>query len=268
MNKWWHQSIKYLLLLSFIIPLLTACTVSDSVKDQYPLQSVNGSGNETSYVYRADNISVPDVANNFIDQRTPEQQSDVSTERMFLVYSDEVIQLDQAPDDPADTLIEINSTEYVRQNYSSSFLQGYLIASVLDDLFDHGKYGKGKYRGYTTKDKYKPNTSYRTPTVEDKKLAPPVTVNRTGSVFKRSKDANASASSATASSGTQTGSKSNVGSTTTTNTDKNTITSKPSSKGKIVRETNKSSKSNKVYTKPRTSKPSVKTGKSRITRRR
>lgn len=252
MNKWWHQSIKYLLLLSFIIPLLTACAVSDSVKDQYPLQSVNGSGNETSYVYRADNISVPDVAANLADQRKPEQQSEVSTERMFLVYSDEVIQLDQAPDDPSDTLIEINSTEYVRQNYSSSFLQGYLIASVLDDLFDHGKYGKGKYRGYTTKDIYKPNTSYRVPTVEDKKLAPPLTVNRTGSVFKRSKDANASASSPNTSS----------------SQNKDTITSKPATKGKIVKEANESNKSNKVYTKPRKSKPSVKVGKSRVTRRR
>jgi len=245
MNKWWHQSIKYLLLLSFIVPLLTACAVSDTVKDQYPLESVNGSGNQTSYVYRAENRSVPDVAADLIKQRDPKQQSDVSTERMFLVYSDEIIHLQQAPDKPADTLIEIDSTEYVRQNYSSGFLEGYLIASVLDDLFDKGKYGSGKYRGYSSKDKYKPNTTYRVPTVEDKKLAPPVTVNRSGTVFKRSKDANATADS-----------------------NKNSITTKPSTKGKIIKNNDQKSKSSSVYTKPRTSRPSVKVGKSRITRRR
>lgn len=256
MNKWWHQTIKYLLLLSFIVPLLTACAVSDTVKDQYPLESVNGSGNQTSYVYRAENRSVPDVATELIKQRSPEQKSDVSTERMFLVYSDEIIHLQQAPDTPADTLIEIDSTEYVRQNYSSGFLEGYLIASVLDDLFDKGKYGSGKYRGYSSKDQYKPKTTYRVPTVEDKKLAPPVTVNRSGSVFKRSKDANATASSTT--------SNSNI----KTNTKQNTITTKPSSKGKIVKNNDQKNNSKKVYIKPRTSKPSVKIGKSRITRRR
>jgi hypothetical protein len=262
MNKWWHQSIKYLLLLSFIVPLLTACAVSDTVKEQYPLESVNGSGNQTSYVYRAENRSVPDVATDFIDQRNPEQQSEVRTERMFLVYSDEIIHLQQAPDVPEDTLIEIDSTEYVRQNYSSGFLQGYLIASVLDDIFDKGKYGKGKYRGYSSKDKYKPKTTYRTPTVEDKKIAPPVTVNRTGSVFKRSKDANASTSSTapTTNNGSQTNS--------TVNKKKSTITTKPPSKGKIVKNNKQKSSSSKVYKKPRTSKPSVKAGKSRITRRR
>lgn len=248
MNKWWHQSLKYLLLLSFIIPLLTACTISDTVKEQYPLESVNGSGNQTSYVYRAANRSVPDVASDFNEQRKPKQQSETSTERMFLVYSDEVIDLQQAPDAPEDTLIEINSTEYVRQNYSSSFLQAYLIASVLDDLFDKGKYGSGKYRGYSSKDTYKPKTTYRIPTVDDKKLAPPVTVNRTGSVMRRSKEAGVSSSSPKAST--------------------NTITTKPATKGKIVKDNKQKNSSSKVFTKPRTSKPSIKVGKSRISRRR
>lgn len=248
MGKWWHQSLKYLLLLSFIVPLLTACTFSDNVKEQYPLESVNGSGNQTSYVYRADNRSVPDMAADFVEQRKPKQQSEASTERMFLVYSDEVIDLQQAPDASEDTLIEINSTEYVRQNYSSTFLQAFLIASVLDDLFDKGKYGKGKYRGYSSKDTYKPKTTYRVPTIDDKKLAPPVTVNRTGSVFKRSKDAPSSVSS--------------------TKEKTNSITTKPTSKGKIIKDKSQKSSSSKLYTKPRTSKPSVKVGKSRISRRR
>ncbi|CAM4216628.1 DUF4247 domain-containing protein [Paenibacillus alkaliterrae] len=247
MNKWWHQSIKYLLLLSFIVPLLTACTVSETVKEQYPLESVNGSGNQTSYVYRAENQTVPQVAAEFVKQRKPDQQSEESTERMFLVYSDEIIHLQQAPDAPEDTLIEIDSKEYVRQNYSPGFLEGYLIASLLDDLFDKGNYG-GNYRGYTSKDIYKPKSSYRTPTADDHKLAPPVTVDRTGSIFKRSKDANTS---------------------TSTSASPKAITTKPSaSTGKIVKDDQPKSSTGKIFTKPKASKPKIKIGKSRITRRR
>ncbi|WP_167279514.1 DUF4247 domain-containing protein [Paenibacillus lupini] len=242
-KKWWLHSIKILLLISFIVPMLAACAISDTVKEQYPLESVNGSGNQTSYVYRAADQTVPEVAKQLVDKKKPEQQSAESTERMFLVYNDEVIQIQQAPDDPADTLIEIDSKEYVRNNYSSSFLQGYLLASVLNDLFDHGRYGKGTYRGYSSKDTYKPKTTYHAPTAQDLKKAPPVTVNRTGTIFKRSKNADSSAvGSGSGSSG---------------------------STGKVVTGGSSSSKkSGSVFTKPKKSTPKIRKGSGRISRRR
>ncbi|WP_274364770.1 DUF4247 domain-containing protein [Paenibacillus thermotolerans] len=189
MKRWLDRGIKQLLILSLIVPLLAACGITDTIQEQYPLESVGGSGNQTSYVYRASGQSVPEVANALIEQRRPQQQSAEDTQRMFLVYSDEIVQLQQDPEAPEDTLIEVDSKEYVRNNYSPGFLEGYLLASVIGDLFDHGRYGGGKYRGYTSKDVYTPQGKYRTPTIDDKKMAPPMTVERSGSIFRRSKDA-------------------------------------------------------------------------------
>lgn len=243
-KKWWLHSIKIIVLISLIVPMLAACAISDTVKEQYPLESVNGSGSQTSYVYRAADQTVPEVAKQLIDKKKPEQQSEESTERMFLVYSDEVIHLQKAPDDPADTLIEVDSKEYVRNNYSSSFLEAYLLASVLDDLFDHGRYGKGSYRGYSQKDVYKPQGTYHVPTDQDLKKAPPMTVNRTGSIFKRSKNADSSA--------VGTGSGSSSGKT-----------------GKVVTGGSSSDSSKKsVFTKPKKSAPKIRKGSGRISRRR
>lgn len=242
-KKWWLHSIKIIVILSFIVPLLAACAVSDTVKEEYPLESVNGSGNETSYVYRAVGQTVPEVANQLIEKKQPQQQSEESTERMFLVYSDEIIHVQQADDDPADTLIEVDSKEYVRQNYSSSFLQGYLLASLLNDLFDNGRYGNGGYRGYSSKDVYKPSGTYRAPTVDDKKKAPPITVNRTGSIFKRSKNADSTAVGS--------GSSSSSG-----------------SKGSITTGEKQNKKSSSVFKKPKKTAPKIRMGSGRITRRR
>lgn len=254
MKKWWLQSLKILVILSFVVPMLAACSVSDSVKEQYPLESVNGSGSQTSYVYRAAGESVPEVAAKLVEQRTPEQQSEQSNERMFLVYSDELIQIQQATDNPEDSLIEIDSKEYVQQNYNMSFLEGYLLASVLNDLFDHGKYGSGTYRGYTTKDVYAPQQTYRTPTDQDKKVAPPVTVNKSGSIFKRSKTADSTAASAGGSSSSSSSSSSTVG--------------KIITKGSSSSSSSSSSKSSSVLKKKSYSVPKVKVGRSKITRRR
>ncbi|AZN42135.1 DUF4247 domain-containing protein [Paenibacillus albus] len=190
-----HRSylIKILLVISLIFPLLAACGITDTIQEKYPLESVNGSGSQTSYVYRAAGVSVPDVAKALVEESKPQQQSPEKTDHMFLVYSDKIIHLQQDTKKPEDTLIEVDSKEYVRNNYSSSFLQGYLVASLLGDLFDNGRYGQGSYRGYDDRDKYKPKSgNYHAPTTQEKKAIPPMTVNRTGSIFKRSKNADTS----------------------------------------------------------------------------
>ncbi|MFF2483027.1 DUF4247 domain-containing protein [Paenibacillus sp. NPDC058071] len=247
-KKWWLQGIKVILVLSLIVPLLAACAVSDTVKEQYPLESVNGSGSSTSYVYRAEGQTVPEVASQLIAKKKPEQQSEESKERMFLVYSDEIIHVQQAPDDTNDTLIEVDSKEYVRQNYNMSFLEGYLLASLLGDLFDHGKYGGGGYRGYSTKDTYKPKGTYKAPTDQDMKKAPPMTVNRTGTIFKRSKDADSTA--------VRQGQSGNPS---------------PSSgtKGKVITGQKKNAgKQSPVFTKSNKKPPKIRMGSGKISRRR
>ncbi|MCM3495000.1 MULTISPECIES: DUF4247 domain-containing protein [Paenibacillus] len=179
-------TIKVLLVVSLFVSLLSGCG-APNVTETYPLESVNRDGNATSYVYRAADKSVPEVADELMSAGTPDQSSPVDNERMFLVYGDEYYHLQQDPQKPEDTLIEIDSKEYVQRNYDSSFLQGYLTAVLIGNLFD--TFGGGSYRGYTSKDVYKPREgNYRKPTSQDKKAAPPLTVDRSGKITRRGQD--------------------------------------------------------------------------------
>ncbi|NMO95910.1 DUF4247 domain-containing protein [Paenibacillus lemnae] len=190
MKKRSMLSIKLILILSFLVSLLSGCG-APNVKSSYPLESVQRDGSATSYVYRAADKTVPDVARELTEDTAPDDISKEDNERMFLVYGNDIYHVQQDPNEPQDTLIEIDSKEYVRQNYDSSFLQGYLTAVLIGNLFDSldgRKYGGG-YRGYTSRDVYKPKTgTYRAPTADDKKVAPPLTQDRSGKITRRGQD--------------------------------------------------------------------------------
>lgn len=193
-RRGWQYALQVILAVSVFVSVLSGCG-APSIKDTYPLESVSGSGNSTSYVYRAAGQTVPQVAKELTDERTPDQISPQNDERMFLVYSNEWYHLQQDPNKKEDTLIEIDTKQYVEKNYSSSFLQGYLTARVLDSLFDSLR-GSGSYRGYSSRDVYKPSQGqYRAPTVKEKKAIPPLTVERKGSVTRRGKDSGSSVGS-------------------------------------------------------------------------
>lgn len=254
------NSLKCLLVISLIVPLLAAC--SYSVSESYPLESVNKNGNETSYVYRAENRTVPEVANEIAEEKKPQEISKEDMERMFLVYSNEIYHIQQDPDKPEDSLIEISSKEYVRNNYSSSFLQGYITASIIGELFDSlDDLGKGKYRGYTSRDTYKPTKVFTKPTEQDKKMKPPITVNKTGSITKRNGSGSGSVSpkSGDVKDFNTSDTKSNTGKIT-----RNNGSSSDSSKSST------SSKNKSSYTKKpsKSSTPKVKVKTGKITRRR
>ncbi|CAI8747305.1 hypothetical protein BHU24_00405 [Bacillus pseudomycoides] len=184
---------------SFIIPIfaivtllviagfaLSGCQNEKSIQDRYPLESVAKDGKQESYVYRAANRSVPEVAKELIDEKEPKQASKEDENQMFLVYSDKIYNIQKDKEKPSDTLIEISNKEFVRQNYQPSFLQGYILASILDDIFDSRKSYHGDYRGYTDRKNHKPVIPERPPTKEEKKTPPPITKQGKGSIIKRS----------------------------------------------------------------------------------
>jgi hypothetical protein len=234
--------LKHLVIVSLLVPMLAACGISDTIEQKYPLESVNGSGSQTSYVYRAAGQTVPEVAQELIDEQKPEQQSPARNDHMFLVYRDKVIHIQQDANKPGDTLIEVDSNDYVRSNYSPGFLEGYLLASVINDLFDHGRFGGGSYRGYADRDIYKPKTgTYHVPTVQEKKAIPPITVEKKGSIFRRSKDADASRPGSGG-----------------------IFNKAPPSSGKVTRDGGSSG----WFSPPKSRKPQTRSGFGRITRRR
>ncbi|WP_459503544.1 DUF4247 domain-containing protein [Bacillus sp. C1] len=225
---------------SFIIPIavivtllviagfaLSGCQNENSIQDRYPLESVAKDGKQESYVYRAANQSVPEVAKELIDEKEPKQASKEDENQMFLVYSDKLYNIQKDKEKPSDTLVEISNKEYVRQNYQPSFLQGYLLASILNDIFDSRKSYHGDYRGYTDRKNHKPVTPERPPTKEEKKTPPPITKQGKGSIIKRSDKVDPKTSVGDTGSITEKGSKTVPPST----ENKGKITKSPSSSG-------------------------------------
>ncbi|MFC3749734.1 DUF4247 domain-containing protein [Paenibacillus sp. GCM10012306] len=185
MKRQLARLLSLVMVLGLLASLLAACGSAPDLKENYPLESVNKEGHSTSYVYRASGQSVEEVADELASQKKPDQISSANSEHMFLVYGKQWYHLQQDPKKPEDTLVEVDSEEYVRSNYNSSFLETYLAARLIGDLFGSGG-GYGSYRGYGSKDEYKPKQgTYHKPTEQDKKIAPPVTVERKGQITRR-----------------------------------------------------------------------------------
>lgn len=147
--KRWTAWISLLL----AVALLGGCANADSyVKDHYLLVNVQGAGNSVSKVYAAQGKSVPAVAAELAAEEKPREKSQESPDQMFLVYDNKIVNIQKDPKNADNSLVEINTIEYARDHYDSSFLQGYLTATVLQSLFGSGWLGSshGGYRGYST----------------------------------------------------------------------------------------------------------------------
>jgi hypothetical protein len=158
--KRWTAWISWLIVLSLVIGCSNA---ADYVKNQYPLVDVQGKGKDTAKIYLAENKDVPTTAKEIASREKPEEISKESKDQMFLVYSNKLINLQKDPDHEANTFIEIDSIDYAKNHYSSSFLEGYLTASLLQSLFGGGWYNHsppaGGYRGYASPGTYTSGTS-------------------------------------------------------------------------------------------------------------
>lgn len=171
-----------------IIALLTACGADAGryIKDEYPLVSVDGKGSNMSKVYSVEGKNVPTVATEIAAKEKPKEKSKESEDQMFLVYQDKVINIQKDPSENKNTLVEIDSIEYAKSHYDSSFLQGYLTATLLQSLFGGGwsnNKGSYDYRGYTKTPSYNATkgTTTTTPATGSTKETKPTTSDRTGS---------------------------------------------------------------------------------------
>lgn len=188
MIKRWSNILKIVLVLIVGASLLAGCSGSgqQAVKGGYPLISVSKNGNQQSYIYQADKKSVPEVARELSSQKKPDQISQNSDQQMFLVYPDELYDLQRDKKNPENTLIEVSNKEFVRNNYSSSFLQGFLSGVLLDKLYQLGS-SPGSYRGYSNGNTIRSKAKYQAATAAEKKIVPPITKQTTGSIIKRSR---------------------------------------------------------------------------------
>jgi hypothetical protein len=180
--KRWSGWLACLLIFSL---LLGCANASSYIQQNYPLVDVQGNGKNNAKVYSAENKDVPAVAKELADKETPKEISKASADKMFLIYNDKVINIQKDPANGKNSLVEIDSIQYAKENYGSSFLQGYLTATILQSIFGGGWFNNSHpsdYRGYsstpaassaarnqsTVSDKNKPATSDRTGTFSSK----------------------------------------------------------------------------------------------------
>ncbi|GIP33886.1 DUF4247 domain-containing protein [Paenibacillus sp. J2TS4] len=170
------------------LTLVLGCSSAGSyVKDHFPLSDVIGKGKDTSKIYFAEGQDVPTTAKELSKQEKPQEISEENDEQMFLLYKDKLINLQKDPENEENTIIEISSSEYVRKNYDSSFLEGFLTAALLNSWFggwEKGGDSPGQYRGYNPasvppKSAGDPSTS--SGTSPPKSNDSPTTSDRTGS---------------------------------------------------------------------------------------
>ncbi|WP_282936723.1 DUF4247 domain-containing protein [Paenibacillus sp. RC67] len=190
MKKHWVQWLAILM----VFALLTACgNAGNYIKDNYSLIDVQGQGKNTAKIYSVEGKDVPSVAKELANNEKPKETSKESADQMFLVYDNKIINLQKDPNNASNTLVELDSIEYAKQNYDSSFLQGYVAASLLQSLFGGGwsnNRGSSDYRGYTSSQRYNDYGKYQaTPDSSSKSgsSATPSTTERKGSFSTGSK---------------------------------------------------------------------------------
>jgi hypothetical protein len=173
--------------LVLVFSLLMGCSnASNYIKDTYPLVDVQGKGKDNAKVYNAENKDVPTVAKELTNKEAPKEKSKESTDNMFLIYNEKIINIQKDPVNEKNTLIEIDSIQYAKDNYASSFLQGYLTASILQSVMGGGWFSDNRssdYRGYNTDPQSNRNTTSSTIKSDDKK---PTTSERSGTFSSKS----------------------------------------------------------------------------------
>jgi hypothetical protein len=193
MKRWsWSNVIAYVVVFAVIIAAISGLfgnvsSASSYVKDNYPLVDAQGKGKGDAKVYLAENKDVPTVAKELAKQQKPKEISKESPDQMFLIYSDNIVNIQKDPQNAGNTLVEIDSIQYAKENYDSSFLQGFFTAAVLQTLFDSaassGKQATQSYRGYTSNTGSDTKSSTSSSSVNKDQ---PATTDRSGSFSSKS----------------------------------------------------------------------------------
>ncbi len=145
-----------------IFLLLVGCgstSILEIISDEYPLEDVvesSTNSEDTARVFVAKDKSISKVSSFIKDKKEPTNKSEIKDNKQILIYEDYFVTLTKDENDPDNTLIEVASDGFARDNYRPSFFSGFIAYYILDEVFDVDDWGKrqsqrcaGKcYRGY------------------------------------------------------------------------------------------------------------------------
>ena len=136
--------------------------IAEFINTNYILHDVVTSqvrSEDISEIYIAENKSIDEVATELQAHETPREISEKKDDKQVLVYNNSFVILTPDESDPENTMVEMATTNFVRDNYSPDFFDGLLVMWLLDEIFDVDDWGKNRrnkcysneddcYRGY------------------------------------------------------------------------------------------------------------------------
>ncbi|WP_186578383.1 DUF4247 domain-containing protein [Aquibacillus kalidii] len=137
--------------------------ISTIIGDNFNLLETVKGENNIAIVYATNKFTVSELVSTLTSTVEPKQQSELIDNQQVLIYPDHFVTIKQSEEDPDSTLIEVASDQFVRDNYSPSFLQTYFALKILDDVLDVDDWAKKRkskcadgscYGGYSTTKKY------------------------------------------------------------------------------------------------------------------
>ncbi|WP_229683029.1 DUF4247 domain-containing protein [Virgibacillus oceani] len=139
----------------------TSNEIDDIIEANFSLMDVvSGEGNQSAEIYATTRFELSELEAVLSSAIGPEKVSEVKDNQQILIYPDEFVTLKVSPDDSKVLLIEVAKDEFVRRNYSPSFLSTYFAIRFLDEVLDVDDWGKRRakecrsgncYGGYTGK---------------------------------------------------------------------------------------------------------------------
>jgi hypothetical protein len=148
-----------------------ATNISDRISEKYPLDDVvksSTNADDTARVFLAKDQSISEVSSSIQKEVKPENSSEIKDKKQVLVYDEYFVTLTEDEENPENTVIEVATTGFVRDNYRPSFFDGLLAYYILDNIFDVDDWGRKQskrcggscYGGYS-----KSGGHYKGPTI-------------------------------------------------------------------------------------------------------
>jgi hypothetical protein len=136
-----RQVIGAAFLISAIL-LLIGCgmnSILDIISDKYPLADVvesSTNSKDTARVFAAENQDLSEVSSLIQSEKKPDNVSEAKDDKQVLIYDDYFVTLTKDEEDSNDTIIEVASHGFVRDNYSPDFFDGLIAYYILSNLFN------------------------------------------------------------------------------------------------------------------------------------
>ncbi|SEQ10717.1 protein of unknown function [Virgibacillus subterraneus] len=138
--------------------------IDDLIEANFPLMDVISNESNKAEIYATNQFDLTELSSVLTSAKKPKNESEVKDNQQILIYDDSFVTLKESEDDKDVLLLEVASDEFVRQNYSPSFLSTFFAMSLLNNTFGSNNWGcrSGNcYGGYTGKGYYPNGTPNR-----------------------------------------------------------------------------------------------------------